>query len=316
MLHRLPTALLLAMLMISAGLSIGTAVADPVYPPGLRIGLEPQGDLTVSKRFPGFEDADRKVAITILDLPARAYEEIERSAFDKNQQALTDMKRESFPFASGIGFLISGKVQVNGATVHKWFLLASAGGGPVKDLTALINVELPETARTAYSDETIRKILASVTFRPAPVQEQLAMLPFKLDDMAGFRLMQVLAAGGVILTDGPSDDINKQPYVIVSVGTGGPERPDDRGKFAREMLSSAPLRDINITLAEPQRIGGLQGYEVRAQAAGLDGAPVSLVQWLRFGSGGFLRIIAVAKKDQWDALFTRFRAVRDGIELK
>jgi hypothetical protein len=60
----------------------------------------------------------------------------------------------------------------------------------------------------------------------------------------------------------------------------------------------------------------LQGYEVRAQAAGLDGAPVSLVQWLRFGSGGFLRIIAVAKKDQWDALFTRFRAVRDGIELK
>ena len=306
------------MLAIWAGLSIfgAGASAEPVFPPGLRIGLEPQANLKLSKSFPGFEDADQKVAITILDLPARAYEEIERSAFEKNQPNLTDMKRESFPFASGIGFLITGKSQAGGITLRKWFFLATAVGGTVSDLTMLINVEVPEAARAVYTDTVIRKALASVTFRPTPLQEQLGLLPFKLNELAGFRVMQALPAGGLILTDGPTDDISKQPYVIVSVGRGAPSEPDERGKFARELLSSAPLRELAVTLVEPMRIGGMQGIEIRAQARGLNGEPVSLAQWVRFGTGGFLRVVGVGRKDDWDALFTRFRAVRDGVELR
>ena len=45
--------------------------------------------------------------------------------------------------------------------------------------------------------------------------------------------------------------------------------------------------------------------------------PVTLVQWIRFSAGGTsLRIIASAPRDQWAAAFTRFRAVRDGIQPK
>jgi len=310
--------LVAAMLAIWAGLSIfgAGASAEPVFPPGLRIGLEPQANLKLSKSFPGFEDADQKVAITILDLPARAYEEIERSAFEKNQSSLTDMKRESFPFASGIGFLITGKSQAGGIILRKWFFLATAVGGTVSDLTMLINVEVPEAARAVYTDAVIRKALASVTFRPTPLQEQLGLLPFKLNELAGFRVMQALPVGGLILTDGPTDDISKQPYVIVSVGRGAPSEPDERGKFARELLSSTPLRELAVTLVEPMRIGGTQGIEIRAQARGFNGEPVSLAQWVRFGSGGFLRVVGVGRKDDWDALFTRFRAVRDGVELR
>ena len=40
-----------------------------------------------------------------------------------------------------------------------------------------------------------------------------------------------------------------------------------------------------------------------------------VAQWLRFGGGGFLRVVGVGRKDDWDALFTRFRAVRDGINF-
>lgn len=308
--------LLVALLAVWAGLSIlSPAVsAEPVFPPGLRIGLEPAGDLKLSTRFPGFEDADRKVAISILDLPARAYEEIERSAFASNQRGLTNLKRESFPFGSGLGFLISGQAQEQGVTLHKWFLLATAVGG-VRDLAVLINVEVPEAAAAVYSDAVIRKVLASVTFRQTPLQEQLGLLPFKLNELAGFRVIQALPAGGVILTDGSSDDISRQPYMIVSVGGGAPAEPADRGKFARELLAAAPLRELTVTSAEPMRIGGSQGFEIRAQAKGLDGGPILLAQWVRFGSGGFLRIVGVGRKDDWDALFTRFRAVRDGIEL-
>ena len=309
--------LLVALLAAWTGLaSVTTASAEPVFPLGLRIGLEPAGDLKLSTRFPGFEDADRKVAITILDLPARAYGELERSAFGNNQPGLSDLKRESFPFGSGVGFLISGSVQQNGVTLHRWFLLASGAGGNVQDLAMLINVEVPEAALSVYSDAVIRKALASVTFRATPLQEQLGLLPFKLNELAGFRVTQAMPAGGLILTDGPTDDISKQSYMIVSIGRGAPEERGDRGKFARELLTSAPLRDLSVTLAEPMRIAGLPGFEIRAQAQEPDGAPVSLVQWVRFGSGGFLRIVGVGRKQDWDMLFTRFRAVRDGIETR
>jgi hypothetical protein len=295
---------------------IPAALAEPVFPSGLRIGLEPPGDMTVSKRFNGFEDTGRKAAITILDLPARAYQDIEHSAFAKDQQGLSGIKRESFPFASGIGILISGTAQDHGVTVRRWFLMATAVGGKVQNLAALVSAQVPQAAGAVYSDAVIRKALASVTFRPAPNTERLAMLPFKLDDMAGFRVLQVTPAGDVILIDGPDDDISRQAYMIVSIGPGAPTGQDERARFARNMLDNAPLANLRVSLIDPMRITGAPGLEIRAQATGPRRDSVALVQWVRFSGSGYLRIVGVTAADKWDAAFTRFRAVRDGITFR
>jgi hypothetical protein len=289
--------------------------AEPVFPPGLRIGLEPPGDFTISSRLAGFEDTGRGAVITILDLPARAYEDLSRSAFAEDQKGIANLKRESFPFVNGIGVLITGTGNEGGGPVHKWFLLAQSVNG-VQDLATLVQVAVPDAALSVYSDAVVRKALASVTFRPTPVKERLALLPFQINELAGFRIMQILAAGGVILTDGPTDDITKQPYMVIAVGPGAPSDPSERGQFANDMLATAPLANLRVQLSEPQRIGGGPGHEIRAQATGPRGNEVALVQWLRFGGSGFLRIIGVGAKDDWDALFTRFRAVRDGIEAR
>lgn len=288
--------------------------AEPVFPPGLRIGLEPPGDLKLSTHFSGFEDIDRKIGVTIFDMPAAAYADLERAANTKQENGLTDVKRENFSFHDGIGLLVTGHAQIKGVTLHKWVLLATAPAD--KDLTMLINVEVPETALVAYSDAVIRKALASVTFRPTPTQEQLGLLPFKLAQLADFRVVKVMPVGGVVLTDGPSDDLSNQPYVIVSIGRGAPEQPDDRARFSRDALSSAPLRDLMVQSADAMRIGGGPGFEIRAQAVGPNGEPIMLAQWMRFSGGNFLRVIGVGRKDGWDALFTRLRAVRDGIEFR
>ena len=287
--------------------------AEPVFPPGLRIGLEPPGDFTISSRLAGFEDTGRGAVISLLDLPARAYEDLARSAFAEGQKGIANLKRESFPFENGIGVLITGTGNEGGGPVHKWFLLAQAVNG-VQDLAALVQVAVPDAALSVYSDAVVRKGLASVTFRPMPVKERLALLPFQLNEMAGFRVMQVLPAGGVILTEGPTDDITTQPYMVIAVGPGAPSDPGERGQFANDLLATAPLANIKVKLSEPMRITGGQGYETRADAIGPRGNEVALVQWLRFGGSGFIRIIGVGAKDDWDALFARFRAVRDGVE--
>ena len=151
-----------------------------MFPPGLRIGLEPPGDLKPSTHFSGFEDFDRKVAISILDLPAGAYAELERTANAKNSHGLAGVKRENFSFRGGTGCCSPAR---QGQRRHAAQMDPAGGRAADKDLTALINVEVPEAALAVYSDAVIRKALASVTFRPAPIQEQLGMLPFKVGNL-------------------------------------------------------------------------------------------------------------------------------------
>jgi hypothetical protein len=298
------------------GIGVTTlAAADPIFPRGERIGLEPPPGMAESRQFPGFEDRDRKVAITVLDLPGRTYSELEKSLFGPTKSGLTVEKRELFVFNGGIGYLATGHGLVGGVAMHKWLLLANVANEQIGRIATLVDVQVPDSALAAYPEKVIRAALASVTFRPAPLEERLGLLPFKLDERAGFRVMQVLP-GGIVLTDGPTDDLSKQAYMIVGIGRGSPSEPDGRGRFARDLLAGAPVRDLIVVSAESMRIGGRPGYEIRARAKEPNGAPINLVQWVRFGSAAFLRVVGIARKDDWDREFTRFRAVRDGIEFR
>ena len=40
------------------------------------------------------------------------------------------------------------------------------------------------------------------------------------------------------------------------------------------------------------------------------------MQWLRFGQNGYLQIFAIARREAWNDLFPRLRALRDSIELR
>jgi len=70
-------------------------------------------------------------------------------------------------------------------------------------------------------------------------------------------------------------------------------------------------------MSEPLRIGGQLGYQTMAEAKDArSGIDVMVVQWLRFGSGGFLQMIGVARADNWTGFLARIRTVRDSIEPK
>lgn len=295
---------------------VAIAGSEPVYPPGSRVGLELPGDLKPSTRFPGFEDTERKVLVAVLDLPASAYSELETAAFTKLPQDLKQAKRESFPFESGIGFLITGVVQKDGTPVYRWSLLAQAVGNAAPDLTTLITVEVPESALSVYSDAVVRKALASVTFRSAPIKEQLSLLPFRFSDLAGFEVVQVMPTGTVVLADNADQKTINRPVIIVSIGRGGPADSSDRGRFARDLVATAPVRELSIKSAEPMRINNAAGHEIRAEGKDPAGQSLSLVQWLRFGSGGYLRIVGVGPSGEWNQMFGRFRTVRDGIDMR
>ena len=294
---------------------LSAASAKTVFPPGLRVGLEPAAGLKPARKFPGFEDPERHAAVTIFDLPAGAYDQIMRSAFAMPERGFTEVSREMFSFDGGLGFLINGHTRKDGSDLQIWFLVAHPLATRVMDLATLIRVDVPEKARAVYPESVVRKMLASVTFRPEPTEERLGLLPFKLTDLAGLKVTRVLSNGVVILV-GPSSENSTVPSsAVVSLGRGAPGNSDDYARFARDLLGNGPVRDLAITSGDRMRINGQPGFEIRARGSGPNGVPLSLVQWLRFAPGGsFIRIVAVAPQAEWDQMFNRFRALRDGIE--
>ena len=70
-------------------------------------------------------------------------------------------------------------------------------------------------------------------------------------------------------------------------------------------------------MSEPLRIGGQSGFQTMAQAKDIrTGDDIMVAQWLRFGSGGFMQMIGIAKADGWTTALTRLRTIRDSIQLK
>lgn len=290
------------------------SAADAQFPLGSRVGLVPPPSMTMSHTFLGFEDDKNNVFIRIVPMPAEVFASIEKQNNDFfKKQGMAVEKREPVTLANGKGLLLVVRQEAGDIHFRKWMLIA-----PLANLTALVSFEIRDEARSVYPEAAIRAALTSVVTRTVPPEEQLQLVPFRVADLAGLRVAAVVPGTALQLTDGPKDtfDATEQPHLVISIAPGGPEDPRDRDAFARLQFDGLPpLKDIRMAGGESMRVNGQPGYETRAE--GIDpktGAQVNLVQWLRFGNGAYLRILAFAPKDIWVQSFARFRAVRDSLE--
>ena len=299
-------------------LVLPAAAADIVDPPGSRVGLTPAPGLRASTDFPGFEDRQHNVAILLSLLPSDAFAELERadSAELVKKQGAELESRETLTLPAGKGLLVIGSKDVSGTRMHTWLLAVAAS-----DATLLVTAQIPDPAKETYPDEAVRSALTSVALRAeVPVDEQLGLLPFKLGELAGFKVGGVVPGRAVMLADPAKDPAVKaiEPHIIVAVEPGAPAQASGRDDFARQVFDGIPgLKDVHITASEPQRIGGQPGHEIMASAKDpATDADVTIVQWMRFGNGGYLHLLGVAPAGDWTQAYQRFRSVRDGIEPK
>jgi hypothetical protein len=301
-------------LMCWLALALPAAADDVVYPPGSRIGIVPPPGLTVATSFPGFEDREKNVALLLAVLPAEAYAVFEKSDSAEGMKRLsaTLEKRETLTLPTGKALLVIGRQDKQSV----WMLVAAT-----PDLTATLTLKISDAAKSAYPDKVLRAVLASLAVRPeVPVEEELGLLPFRLGELAGFKIGGVLAGRGVMLTDVAADagSTAVEPHIIVAVLAGGQAQAGDRDDIARQIFRGIPnLKDVRITASEQLRIGGQQGHEIMAVARDLaTGTDITLVQWLRFGAGAYLHLVGMAPTPAWTQAYARFRSVRDGVDVR
>jgi hypothetical protein len=303
--------LVFAVALLISGLSPGLA-ADPVFPPGIRVGLTPLVGLSRAKTFVGFETEDQGVKVLVAELPAEAYNEV-MNAFKTNPAGAGGVKPESIETAAGLAYYTIETGKDGTTTVRRYSMILPGGA-----FSGYIAVQVPENAAKIYTDDAVRKMFASAVIRKqVPVEEQLAQMPFRIGELSGFKNVRTFAVGSaIILADGDEEKgFEPAPFMMIGLVGSVPSQPDDRGRFAQQAAGTIPgLREGKITMSEPVRIDGTPGYETRIDAvSGKDNTPVTVVQWLRFGGSTTLRMIGSAPREEWAKAFPRFRAVRDGI---
>jgi|307.fasta_scaffold00098_5 hypothetical protein len=309
--------LLATALSLIAGIA-ETSAAEPVFPTGSRLGLVPPPAMVASRAFQGFQDPGTNATILLTTLPAAAYEQFDKSMIPDamKKQGITVEHRTPIELTDGKGFVLSGRETTDKQHFRKWMLIASIG-----DVTALVHFQVPEQD-TTYSEQTVRAIFATLAVRErVPDAEQLSLVPFRIGELAGFRIEEVVPGRGIVLVDLPPDESPSDPNatakarLFIAAMPGGPGEPGERDNFARVAFSQiSGIKEVQLQDGGPLRIGGQPGYQILAKAkdAGT-GTDVMVVQWLRFGSGGFLRMIGVARADTWTEMFGRLRSVRDSI---
>jgi hypothetical protein len=272
--------------------------------------------LSKAKTFPGYESEDGSVKVLITELPPAAYGEVVK-AFEANPAGTGSIKPDKLETQAGLAYFTTESGKAGDAPVKRYSMIVPGTG-----FSGYVAVQVPENATKIYTDEAVRQMFASaVTRKDVPVDEQIAQMPFRITDLADFKNVRTLApSSSIILADGDeSTGLESKPFMILGLIGATPQQADDRARFAQEAALQIPgMRETRVTMSEPIRINGQPGFETRIDGiSGKDKTAVTVVQWIRFNTGGAsLRIIASAPQDRWTDAFTRFRAVRDGIQPK
>jgi hypothetical protein len=298
-------------------LSVQAALAaEPVFPPASRVGIVPPQDMTVSRRFSGFENEEKAAAINFVEMPAAAYEQLVKG-FSKEalkRQGLNETSRETLKLGGSTGVLIGATMQ--GPVQGRKWVMAVKGD----DVAALVIAQV-RGGQDGYSEAQIRDALKSVSLRgPVSLEEQVSALPFRLGDKAGFRPVRVISGNSVLFTDGPQDTIKavEQPVLIVASSLGVPPPAGERrNQFARAALNSNQiLKDIKLERSESFRFRGQEWHEIVAKAVEAEsGQPIIVMQTIRFDSDRYVRMVGLTRVEQRDQNLPRFRTVIDGVEM-
>ena len=283
------------------------------FPIANHLGLVPPPGLRLIGKAPAFQDPDHHVVMLLLEMPPAAYEKLRPTMTTEaaKQHGIVLDKRELLFTDAGTMQLSAG--EDTKTKTRKWFLL-----GLIHGFTAVVSVSIPDAARALYPNSAILASLKTLTVRTPPLSEQLQVLPFTLGDLGDFKVSAVINRRVVVLTrDGDiGPEHQHRPQLVIGVGKIPPGATDDHRRLAERAFQALPgFRNVHVTNEARIRVGGAPAFEIRAEAKeAATGLPVVLVQWLRFGGGGFLEILGVTPKQDWDRDFPQFRAIRDAVQ--
>jgi hypothetical protein len=314
---RIVTLALSLALFLLANAQLGLA-QERVFPGGSGVGLVPPPGLVLSTNFSGFEDAAKGTSIVLTELPVDAYAEL-AAKFNPDGLRATGIEAgqpEDWPVEGAVvSKLIRGSQVAAGIKYRKWVVLVGA-----KTTTAMVTVQIPDGVQGGLSDADVETALRTITIRnPPSLDEQVAALPFKVSDTAGFRPVRVIAGATFLLTEGPNDVAanSMQPIIIIASNLNtAPEAPA-RMSFAKQAFSSLTgIKDVQSDNETSSEENGAEWVEI--DGSGKDAASgdtLYVAQIARFETSRYVRAILIVRGSEKDKFSDRFRKLAKSLTI-
>jgi hypothetical protein len=156
-------------------LATAAFAAEPVFPPGSRIGLVPPVGIVVGEKFQGFHDPAREVIALVRELSLQSYTKVEKEFADYQRvrsYGAEPMPREIIETPGGQAVLFGIRVVEHGVPTRKWALLMRTD-----DVTGTVILSMPEAAFAIYPEATIRRMLATAVIRDKHLDQRDARHP-------------------------------------------------------------------------------------------------------------------------------------------
>ncbi|MDB5591471.1 hypothetical protein [Enterovirga sp.] len=305
------TAALLSSLLALAG---PAAAQTPVFPAGSRVGLVPPPNMVPARGVAGFRNPQTGAAILAVEMPAEAFPGLAATFTDEalKAQGFSLTRRDAPQIGGGKAILVTGQQGEGASSVPKSVLLASEPG-----MTVLVIGQLPHGAPEP-DVAAVEAALKTVAFRPAlSLTDQVGALPFRIGDLAGFRVVRTMAGNSVMMTDGPSDVVRQasQPLLLIAQSFGPAPGPEQREAFARSALvANNFIKEPVLERSQSFKQGGSDWHEIvaRATETGTE-TPVVVMQTIRFEPDGYMRSVGIVDAKQRDAVLPRFRRIVDSL---
>lgn len=301
------------------GTAQGGTAQEPTYLPGSAVGLVPPAGMRVATSFAGFEDPVTRSSILVLDIPIQSYADVLKG-FTPDAMAPTGLQASgppvTWPVTGGEGRLLRGRQVAGGLTFRKWVLLAR---NPAS--AAMLSVQLSDLTSASVPDATVEQALRTVVLRTPPgLGDQVSALPFRVGDLAGFRIVRTLSGSGLLLTEGPQDVVAgaAQPMIAIGSGLVGPVDPKGQAALARQGFTT--IAGVSDLLPDGDRSYALNGSNwIRTEGRGTYRdtlEAIYVLQIVRFTPTGYLRVVAICRtldKPFYDA---RFKALAESVGPK
>src|SRR5258708_3538462 len=212
---RLPRSLFGAFAVVVLAITPALA-ANPIFPINSRVGLVPPAGFVPSAKFPGFENPELNAAILMVELPAEAFAELEKGFTNEalKGRGMTVAAREAITIADGRGLFVAGPQESGGQKRYEAVMIATTSG-----IATVISVQMLEATHATLTDAMLRDSLKTMAVRKeVPDAERLAVLPYKLGNLAGFRIIPSGRGRAAVLTEGPDDADGAVRPAVHSIG--------------------------------------------------------------------------------------------------
>jgi hypothetical protein len=280
--------------------------------PGTRVALMVPDGFEIARDFPGIGRSQdfTSVLVTELNVPAAiAAESVSEAALARNGVELIESK--PVQIYGRPATRVDAVQKIGAISFRKWFLVLGNDTKSVM-LTATTPSENEEQYRTA-----LVQVLESAHWDEggAPASAPVA-LPFQVKEAPPLRIVRSAATALVLSEPAP---VKGHVTPVVTVGASkATVAVGELAGFAKTRLEETPtLTEIQIRSQGAQRLGGLPGHEIRADARDTEsGRPVRVHQLLAEDGGHYYLVQGIFDAEDAGRLDPAFDAVAASFTLR